>query len=321
MRHALQAEALRLRSRRLTLVALVLLLGLIALFQLEVNSQITPPSAAQQAQNQADYERDVQDWETNHTAWEADCTASGGTADECAVPRPEPSDWGLTPATFLDVVPAAVSFTVYLAGLVLFVAMASFVGADSTTGSLANWLTFIPDRRIVLTSKLVVAAGFSLLVGVVATGLTVAASTVLTVVHQQPPTGLDQVAAMAGRGVVVVMILGVLGFCVGLLTGSTGASIGVLLGGLVATYARLILSVTSRWAERLAAWSPEVNLSAILHAGTTYPVSTGTGAVSEEPGSYLEKSLSLAHGLGYWAVLLAVLIAVTWLVFRRRDVS
>ncbi len=135
-----------------------------------------------------------------------------------------------------------------------------------------------------LTSKLVVAAGFSLLVGVVATGLTVAASSVLALVHRQPLTGLDQVVAMAGRGVVVVMILGVLGFCVGLLTGSTGASIGVLLGGLVATYARLILSVTSRWAERLAAWSPEVNLSAILHAGTTYPVSTGTGAVSEESG-------------------------------------
>jgi ABC-2 type transport system permease protein len=321
MRHALQAEALRLRSRRLTLVALLLLLGLIALFQLEVNSQIAPPSAAEQAQNQAGYEQDVQDWEANHTAWEADCTASGGTADECVVPRPDPSDWSLAPVTFLDAVPTAVSFSVYLAGLVLFVALASYVAAESTTGSLANWLTFVPDRRLVLASKLVVAAVFSLLVGVAATGLTVAASSVLALVHQQPLTGLDQVVAMAGRGVAVVVILGVLGFCVGLLTGSTGASIGVLLGGLVATYARLILSVTSRWAERLAAWSPEVNLSAILHAGTTYPVSTGTGATSEEPGTYLEKSLSLAHGLGYWAVLLAALIAVTWLVFRRRDVS
>ncbi len=95
MRHALQAEALRLRSRRLTLVALLLLLGLIALFQLEVNYEITPPTAAQQAQNQADYERDVQDWEANHTEWEADCTASGGTAEECAVPRPELLGLGL----------------------------------------------------------------------------------------------------------------------------------------------------------------------------------------------------------------------------------
>ena len=34
----------------------------------------------------------------------------------------------------------------------------------------------------------------------------------------------------------------------------------------------------------------------------------------------MEKTVSLAHGLGYWAVLLAALIAVTWLLFRRRDV-
>ncbi len=320
MKHALRAETRRLLSRRLTLVALLVLFGMVALFQLQVNSAISPPSSAELAQNQADYQEYQRDWEANHETWEADCLDSGGTPAECAEPAPDPSGWGLAPESFRDVVPAAVGFAVYLSGLVLFVAMASFIGAECTTGSLANWLTFIPDRRIVLTSKLVVVTVFSLLVGGVASGLTVAASSVLALVHRQPLTGLDQVVAVAGRGVVVVLIFGVVGFCVGLLTGSTGASIGVLLGGLFLTYLRVILSVTTRWAEHLAPWSPEVNLAAILHAGTTYPVSAGPGT-GPDSGSLAERSLSLAHGLGYWAALLAVLVAVTWLVFRRRDVS
>lgn len=321
MKHALRAETRRLLSRRITLVALLVLFGMVALFQLEVNSSLTPPSAAELAQNRADYQESQRDWEANHETWEADCLDSGGggTPEDCAVPPPDPADWGLAPASFLDVVPDAVTFAVYLSGLVLFVAMASFIGAEATTGSLANWLTFIPDRRIVMASKIVVATVFSLLVGAAATGLTVAASSVLALVHRQPLTGLDQMLALAGRGVVVVMILGVVGFCVGLLTGSTGASIGVLLAGLFLTYLRMVLSLTARWAAHLAPWSPEVNLAAILNGGTSYPVAAGPGS-DPDSSTFAERSLSLAHGLGYWAVLLAALVAVTWLVFRRRDV-
>ena len=36
---------------------------------------------------------------------------------------------------------------------------------------------------------------------------------------------------------------------------------------------------------------------------------------------YLERTISLTHGLVYWAVLLAAVIVVTAVVFRRRDVS
>ena len=54
--------------------------------------------------------------------------------------------------------PLRSSFAVYLGGMVLFVVMASFIGAEVTTGSLANWLTFVPSRATVLGSKLAVAA-------------------------------------------------------------------------------------------------------------------------------------------------------------------
>ena len=61
---------------------------------------------------------------------------------------------------------------------------------------------------------------------------------------------------------------------------------------------------------------------AILDGGTTYAISTGSGRIDEQhAGAFVERSAGLAHGLGYWAVLPAVLIAVTWLLFRCRDLS
>lgn len=320
MRSALRAESRRLLSRRITLVAVLLLLGMIVLFQLQVNSLVTPPTAAEIAQNQREYDDYVRDWDEHHEEWEADCVRSGGSQQECAEPRPELSEWGLAAEPFADVVTDALSFAVYLAGLVLFVAMASFIGAETTTGALANWLTFIPDRGTVMVSKLAVVAAFSALAGAGVTFVTVGFSSVVTALHGQPLTGLDHVLATAGRGVIVAVVFGVVGFCVGLLTGSTGASVGVLLGAIFAIYVRMALSFMSRWAERLAPWSPEVNLAAIIDGGTTYPVSSGPGAPSDSSSSYVEKPLGLVHGLGYWAVLLAALIAVTWLLFRRRDV-
>jgi ABC-2 type transport system permease protein len=321
MIHALRAETRRLLGRRVTLVALLALLGLIALFQLQVNAQVTPPSATEVAQAQQDYDRYVRDWESNHEQWEAECVSAGGTQQECVTPRPEPSDWGLAPQSFGDVVPAALSFAVYLGGMVLFVVMASFIGAEVTTGSLANWLTFVPSRATVLASKLVVATVVSVLVGALVGLVTVASSVAVTALHGQPLTGLDQVVAMAGRGVAVAAVFGVAGFCIGLLTGSTGASVGVLLGGIFLVFVRSVLVYTSTWAQRLSPWSPEVNLTAILDGGTTYAVSGVPGSGGDGAGGFVEKTVGVAHGLGYWAVLLTALIAVTWLVFRRRDIT
>ena len=296
MIHALRAETRRLLGRRVTLVALLALLGLIALFQLQVNAQVTPPSATEVAQAQQDYDRYVRDWEANHEQWEAECVSAGGTQQECVTPRPEPSDWGLAPQSFGDVVPAALSFAVYLGGMVLFVVMASFIGAEVTTV-------------------------VSVLVGALVGLVTVASSVAVTALHGQPLNGLDQVVAMAGRGVAVAAVFGVAGFCIGLLTGSTGASVGVLLGGIFLVFVRSVLVYTSTWAQRLSPWSPEVNLTAILDGGTTYAVSGVPGSGGDGAGGFVEKTVGVAHGLGYWAVLLTALIAVTWLVFRRRDIT
>ena len=35
----------------------------------------------------------------------------------------------------------------------------------------------------------------------------------------------------------------------------------------------------------------------------------------------VERHISLAHGIGYWAAVVGVLVVVTGLIFRRRDVT
>ena len=153
--------------------------------------------------------------------------------------------------------------------------------------------------------------------------VTVASSVALTTIHAQPLTGLDQVVSMAARGVVVVAIFGVAGFCIGLLTGSTGATVGVLLGGdlpgLRPLRPRLQLVLGPAPVALEPGGEPECDPR---RRQTTYAVSTSPGAGGDgSPGGFVERTVGLAQGLGYWAVLLAALVAVTWLVFRRRDVS
>lgn len=322
MINALRAEIRRLFSRRLTLLALLGLLALVGLFQLQVNQMVTPPSPETVAAAQQEYQDYLKEWEAHHEEWEAECVAEGQSAEECETTRPEPSEYeyGMSATPFDNAATIAVEVGVYLGGMVVFIAMASFIGAEVGTGSLANWLTFVPNRRRVFVSKLLVVAGFSLLVGLAIGALTVAAAVVLTSAHGQPLTGLAEVTATALRGSLVVMIFGVLGFALALLTGSTGATIGILLGGVFVLYVRIILTFGSRWAQRLSRWSPEVNLQAVLDNGATYTIDAGSGPIGEDYRT-IEKTLSLVHGLGYWAVVLAVAITLTWLVFRRRDVT
>jgi ABC-2 type transport system permease protein len=320
VRNVVRAEIRRLLSRRVILVAMLGLLLGIGLFQVAVNSMLTPPSPAQIAEAQREYDNYVKDWEANHEQWEAECTESGGTADECAIPRPDPSEWGLAAVPFQQAVSPAISFGVYLGGFVLFLAMASFIAAEASSGSLANWLTFVPNRDIVIGSKLIVVTVFSIVVGAVAGLLILGSSALIGSAHGQPLTGFGDLAAMAARGVVLTAILGIAGFAVGLLTGSTAGSTGVLLGALFLTYVVPALSMLVRPVQLLVPWTPSLNLQAILINSASYQV-TAANAGSTDMDELVTKTIGLAHGLGYWAVLLGVLVAVTWVLFRRRDVT
>lgn len=318
MIHALRAEVRRLISRRLTLFALLALVALIGLFQLSVADQVSPPSASDRQFAEERAAEDLVEWEANHERWERECRNSGGSDYDCAMPAPTVEDWLDGPYPFDEAAMSAVFFGVALSAIGAFVVAASFVGAEFGTGSMANWLTFLPRRSTVFVSKLTVVATGSLLLGLATGGLTLAASVIITLAFGQPLIGFDEVAQMAFRGAIITLIGGVLGFGGAMLTGSTVAAIGILIGGMFGVFVLQIVAYGTGWVARLSPWSPDLNAQAIVQNGAKYWIPRpGTSWADESEG--IERQLSLAHGLGYWAVVLAVVIAVSWLVFRRRD--
>lgn len=317
-----KAEALRLLSRRFTILALLTVVGFLGLFQVVVALETSPPSTEEVAAVRSEYEREVQVWETNHEQDVQECVAEGETPKDCAsyFPRPQESDYGLAPVPFADIGSAAVQLSVYLSALALFLIAASFIGAEFATGSLANWLTFVPRRGAVYASKLVVMALVAVVVTGIAVSLSLGVTALLTTIFGGDLKGLGTLAAQGGRGLLVGLILAVVGFTVGLVTRHTAAAIGVLLGYLFLWFVREIIAGFLSWPSRLAPWTPESNLAAILNKGTTYEVITGS-IMSEEGPDFVQRTISLTHGLVYWAVLLAVLVVGSLLIFRRRDVT
>ncbi len=47
----------------------------------------------------------------------------------------------------------------------------------------------------------------------------------------------------------------------------------------------------------------------------------GAATLPDSGPQLVERHLGLVDGLGYWAALVTALVAATWLLFRRRDVT
>ena len=321
MTRLIGAEINRLRSRRFTLIALLAVLMILSIFQLQVNSAVSPPSAAAVAANQAQYERDLKEWEQHHEEWEQQCVDAGQPKEQCAGVAPTKENYGLQAVPFDEVAQIGLLLAIYLTGLAMFLVAASFIGAEFTTGAIANWLSFVPRRGPVFASKLITVAMFAVLVSALASAFVLGMAALLTSVHGGAITGLPARLSMAGRGVAVAGALAVVGYCVGLLTRHTAAALGVLLGYLFVWFIRNAVLGEQAWAQRLTPWAPEANLAAVVDNGYPYaiPVKRLTeGGLSME---FLERQVSLVHGAVYWTVLLAGLIVVALLIFRRRDVT
>ena len=102
------AETSRLLSRRFTLIAaVVVLLGLCA-FQLVVNEELQPPSAAEQAAAQREYQESRRFWASN----ERSCAESGSPPD-CRYPEPRLSDYTFA-LPFDEVTSQSMQVAIYL---------------------------------------------------------------------------------------------------------------------------------------------------------------------------------------------------------------
>jgi ABC-2 type transport system permease protein len=316
----LWAEVTRLLSRRLTGIALVVLLLALGAYQLVVNDSLSPLTSDQLAAAQRAYQESHEDWVENHEEYEKDCRDSGGTPQECAIPEPTLNDFSVEPMPFQEAARTALRLSTVAISLMAFMIAASFIGAEYSSGSISNWLTFVPRRGSVFWSKLLAVMSFAALLGACGAVLVIAAALVLARLHGSPITSLGDLAEMGARGMLAVVGLTVLGFCLALVTRHTAGAMGILLALVVVSFVRVGPLSSLAWAQRMTPWTPEGNLAAIVERGYGYYVPVEKVTPDGVTIEFVAHNLSLIHGATYWAILLFVLVTGSLLIFSRRDV-
>lgn len=325
----LQVEVRRLLGRRM--VVLLALVGLVGAVLVLVGAWFSarPLSEAQIAEAQRQYEWALEDWEKNGDEMLASCLEEEERESErtgedvdfgCEQMKPQ-EEWFIPQSTelgqtFEPLLASAALLPVFLA----FAVGATSTGAEVSSGSLSTWLTFVPQRMRVLFSK--VGAG-----GVV--GLPFVAGLIALLVggvygvHAVNGAlgGLDaavwsDVGWMALRVIGLGAFVAACGASLGVLFKHTGAVLGVVVG-----YAVVVDGILGALVPRLQPYLLRTNLSAWVEGGTIYWVDVCTVGPDGTICEGVERTVSQGHGALVLAVVTVVVLGVTALVFRRRDVG
>ncbi|WP_232548680.1 ABC transporter permease subunit [Propioniciclava soli] len=323
MRHVIAAEALRwLRRRGLwATVAVFLLLAVMSGVAMAASAE--PPDEATVAQAKVDYASYLADWNENHQEWYQDCLDATPEDENpqamCAetLAAPVESDYVPAPLAWADGMRSAAIFAGILGGMLAMLVAASFWGAEFRHGTIATWLTFVPDRTRVWTAKNVVAVLMSAVAALVMSAVVLGVTTIGFVMFQGPASVGDwgPPLGIAARGLGFAALAALIGAAMAVLFRNTVAAAAVPVAYLVLT--SMFGAVTYvPGLEFLATLMPETNLMAYLALGTTYWVP------ALEPGEgMVERHLPFAHGLTYLLVLTGALAVASLIAFQRRDVA
>jgi len=331
MRRLLGVELTRLRWRRAVQILVITAL-LVPVLVFAITAWNTRPySEAEQAQFQAQMERETNSDETQQSL--RDCLDD---PDTYGVPAGEDvqqtcEDYVLPQAQWygyresLDLANEREngSGPVVVALLMVLVVLAgtTFAGHDWNTGSMSNQLLFEARRsRVWLTKGLAVMLASGVLAAVVLaaywTGLWVLAA----------GRGLDPSshAVWEGyqqgiRGAVLAALCALAAYALTMLFRSTVATLGVLFGLSIMVpivFALIDFPDNQRW-------MPQTNIAAVILDGTTYYDSNSYSCTTTSDGQEVcdgEHELSLAGGSAYLLGLLALAAVPSVVTFRRRDV-
>jgi ABC-2 type transport system permease protein len=318
------AELNRLRSRRLTWVALAVIALVVGLVQIAVFVSVRPLTPAELAEGRAQFQAAQQDYEKNRADYqegEKECVSQGGKPEECVF-APKPEDYASRPVVpFAQITQVAVGVVVFVSALALLFLGASLIGAEYSSGALANWLSFLPERSKVLGAKLLALVLASAVVTAAAAALTITVSAVVAHSTGATVTGVGNLVEMGARGMVIGVIGAVLGFALALLTRHTIAAAGTTLGFLLVGLVLSVLTSAIASLQGIKPWQPENNLLAFLNHGYRYQTYVNTVTDQGMQQNYVEHTISFGHSLAYWSVIMVAVVAVTFVVFRRRDVN
>jgi ABC-2 type transport system permease protein len=235
--------------------------------------------------------------------------------------EPKWGTWGKQPVKFADLMPDTLLAGSYLLAFVSFVVGASFLAAEFSSGSMANWLTFEPRRMRVYASKLA-AAGLGLFPVTVALLGLLTAGVWLIIHHFNPTAGTTakvwgDLGEMGARSVVLAIAATVTGAAIGVLLRRTAAVLGIAMGYLV-----LVEVVFRQQLQGVQMWMLQLNFASWLQHDASYLISSCT---TDTHGTYgcqgVQRVLSFGHSTIYLGLMVMFVVGLAALVFRRRDVS
>ncbi len=310
----LKVELSRLFSRRAVLV--VMILGALAVGAVAVGTlyEHRPVSDAEIQRAQVDADRFNDDpYIQRRLAQCMDGTADVQRCEDRYLTKPEYLLYRqqLRPEEFRGwVLPMA--GIIAAAGLLL---GATFIGADIASGSLGTQLLFQPSRWKVWTAKAAaVVLGTSLFAGA---SLAVSNGAIWLVARawDQPTTSevLGDYSAAVGRGVVFAAAAAVAGYAVALLARHTAAALGLL--AVYGIAAEAVLRAVWSGSER---WLLSNHVAAFIGGPFRREVYSSCNDFSPCQSDTLR--FTTVYSALYLGVLLVLVVAASWLVFRRRDV-
>jgi len=328
-RSLLRAEVLRLRSRRM--VRVLLMLGVLALLAgiVVAFTQHAKPSAA----GLADAAHRRQQVVAEQERVRAGCLARVGTqngpvnTDRCG-PVLTPDQFGRVedfvhkhPFTLSGAGRSGVLGVAGVSATLAFAVGATYVGAEWSTRSMVALLFWEPRRGKVMATKLAVLTIAVALLGAVAEVVWLVAARVLDATRGTTagePGLWGQLVASAGRGVLLVVLAGLLGFGLANLIRNTAAALGA---GFVyfAIVENVVRVLRSGWQQ----WLVTNNAVALLTRGGLR-IYTSQGFVDGQ-GYYQstgrEITISNLRGGLLIAVVAIVVVAAGVVLFARRDLD
>jgi ABC-2 type transport system permease protein len=318
----LGVELSRFRSRRAIVLILIAATAITAVLAFTAVWDTRPVGAADQARAQALAEREAArpEFRRQMAACEKHPMRYIGSKDaaDCVQMTPQ-VDWFLDRSELSleqEANNRGLALPLILAALSILVG-ATFAGSDWSTGSISNQLIFEPRRARVWAAK---AAAVTLGALVAALVLVAAFWATLYLVAESRGLGTgagvqEDIRWMAARGVLLAGFGALAGYAATMLLRNTVATVGVMfayaVGGEALTAALPL--------HRATQWGLGNNVFAWLEDGTSvYDQSIACPPTADMcDQSYL---LTLGHGTGYLGVLLVGLLAVSLLLFRRRDI-
>ncbi len=316
------AELRRFWARRAVAVVLLVTVVLAGLLAASALWSTRPASTAElrDAQSQVDALGDS--WEQEVDRCERapeDYLGPGATTDDCATLQPTAQDYVGRSALDLsgELDTRGLGLVVVLVGAAV-VLGATFSGADWSSASMGTQLVFEPRRLRVWAAKALAVVLSTTLAAALVSAAFWGALYAAARARDLPVPGAVVVEVLdeSGRGLLLVAAAALGAHALTMLLRSTVGTLGVLFGYAVAGE----IVVASLPFDKMSQWSLANNAQAWIADGIEV-YDESICSAGDQGGCDPTYLLGAAHGAAYLGVLLLLVVLVSPVAFRRRDVT